>query len=81
MLLHGGIFADTACGSMRLFVVWRIVERMGRRHRLAADTACAGMRAVVVGVEILEIWPAQSCSGMSGALVWPQSVQTPLSSK
>lgn len=55
MLLHGGIFADTACGSMRLFVVWRIVERMGRRHRLAADTACAGMRAVVVGVEILEI--------------------------
>ena len=30
-----------------MLVAWRIVERMGRRHRLAADTACAGMRTAI----------------------------------
>ena len=38
-----------------MLVAWRIVERMGRRHSLAANAACASVRAAVIGVEIFEV--------------------------
>ena len=42
-----------------MLVVWRIVERVGRRHGLAADTACAGVRAAVaIVMEIFEVGSA-----------------------
>lgn len=47
MLLRNGCCANGASGGVCMLVVWRIVERVGRRHRLAADAAGSGVCAAI----------------------------------
>ena len=47
MLLRNGCYANGASGGVCMLVVWRIVERVGRRHRLAADAAGSGVCAAI----------------------------------